>query len=106
AENRNIELKNSGREGAEFPTALRIMAQECKDRLSAYGKTIKDATEFFVTYLKASERSCTAVQLVKELVAGKKADGASQRHLDDLRMRLNIFAEKFERQVGATLPRA
>ena len=84
AGNRNIELKNSGREGAEFPTALRVMAQECKDALSEYGKTIKQATDFFIAHLKASEKSCSASQLVDELVAAKKADGASKRHVDDL----------------------
>lgn len=106
AENRNIELKNSGREGAEFPTALRVMAQECKDALSKYGKTIKEATDFFIAHLKASAKSCTAVQLVKELVAAKKADGASVRHVDDLRSRLNIFAEKFDGAPVATITSA
>ena len=42
ADEQNIKLTNEGREGAEFPTALRVMAQECKDALSKYGKTIKD----------------------------------------------------------------
>jgi integrase len=79
------------------------MAQECKDRLSAYGKTLKDATDFFVRHLAASEKSCTAAQLVDELVAAKKADGKSQRHVDDLDSRLNIFAEKFDGQMVATI---
>ena len=103
AGNRNIELKNSGREGAEFPTALRVMAQECKDALSNYGKTIKEATDFFIAHLKASEKSCTAVELVKELVAAKKADGASVRHVDDLDSRLNIFADNFDGKPVATI---
>ncbi len=106
AGNRNIELKNSGREGAEFPTALRVMAQECRDALSNYGKTIKEAADFFIAHLKASAKSCTAVQLVKELVAAKKADGASKRHVDDLDSRLNIFARKFDGQPVATITSA
>ena len=103
---KNAELKRNGVEGAEFPTSLRIMAQECKDRLSAYGKTLKDATEFFVRHLAASEKSCTAVQLINELVATKKADGASKRHVDDLDSRLNIFARKFDDQPVATITSA
>src|SRR6266481_9262271 len=63
ADEQNIKLTNEGREGAEFPTALRVMAQECKDALSNYGKTIKDATNFLIAHLKASEKSCTAVEL-------------------------------------------
>jgi integrase len=100
---KNAELKRNGVEGAEFPTALRVMAQECKEALTAYGKTIKDATEFFIAHLKASAKSCTAVQLVKELVAAKEHDGASARHVSDLRSRLNIFANKFDGQPVATI---
>src|SRR5205814_347910 len=74
--------------------------------LSEFGKTIKDATNFFIAHLKASEKSCTALELVKELVAAKKADGASRRHVDDLDSRLNIFAEKFDGQSIATITSA
>jgi len=103
ADERNIALISEGREHAEFPATLRIMAQECADTLSGYGKTIRDATEFLIAHLKASEKSCSAVQLVSELVATKERDGASQRHLSDLRSRLNIFAEKFDGQPIATI---
>src|SRR5262249_2007086 len=65
---KNIELVNRGREHAEFPTALRVMAQECADRLKCVGKTIADATDFLLAHLAASAKSCTAVQLVKELL--------------------------------------
>src|SRR5262249_8030722 len=100
---KNAELKRNGIEGAEFPTSLRVMAQECKEALTAYGKTIKDATDFFIAHLKASSKSCTAVQLVKELVAAKEHDGASARHVSDLRSRLNIFAGKFDARPVATI---
>jgi len=107
---KNAELKRNGVEGAEFPTSLRIMAQECASRLSEYKKagsdsslTIKDATDYLIAHLKASEKSCTAVKLLDELVRAKKADGASRRHLSDLHSRLNIFAEKFDGQMVATI---
>jgi integrase len=103
ADEKNIERHNEGIEHAEFPAALRIMAQECSEALSAFGKTIRDATEHFVAHLKASEKSCTVVQLVRELVTAKERDGASARHVSDLRSRLNIFAEKFDGQAVATI---
>ena len=111
---RNAELRRNGIAHAEFPEALRVMAQECASRLSEYKKagsdspplTIKDATDYLIAHLKASEKSCSAVQLVKELVAAKEKDGASQRHVDDLRSRLNIFAEKFNGQPVATITSA
>jgi integrase len=82
------------------------MAQTAVEQLKPFGKTITDAVQHYVAYLEASAKSCTAVQLVKELVAAKKADGASQRHLDDLDSRLNIFAEKFNGQHVATITSA
>jgi integrase len=103
AENRNIELKNSGREGAEFPTALRVMAQHAVEQLQPFKKTIADAVQHYVAYLKANERSCTAEQLVNELLAAKKADGVSERHLRDIRSRLSVFAQRFDGQMVATI---
>jgi integrase len=103
---KNAELKRKGVEHAEFPTALRIMAQNAVEQLKPFGKTISEAVQHYVAHLRASEKSCTAVQLVKELVAAKESDGASQRHLDDLRSRLNIFAEKFNGQMVATITSA
>jgi integrase len=103
ADLKNNELLNRGIEHAEFPTALRVMAQDCADALRTFGKTIKDATDFFLANLKASEKSCTAIHLVKELVAAKEKDGASVRHVNDLRVRLNRFAEKFDGQMVATI---
>jgi integrase len=103
---KNAELKRNGVEHAEFPTPLRIMAQNAVEQLKPFGKTISDAVQHYVTHLRASEKSCTAVQLVKELVAAKETDGASVRHVDDLRSRLNIFAEKFDGQPVATITSA
>jgi integrase len=100
---KNEELKRNGIEHSDFPTALRVMAQECWRVLGDYGKTIKDATDFYMVHLKASEKSCTAVQLVTKILAAKKADGLSFRHLDDLRSRLNVFAKQFDGKPVATI---
>lgn len=106
ADQRNIDLVNQGRAHAEFPAALRVMAQECSDLLHGYGKTIKDATDFLVAHLKASARSCTAVELVRELVTAKGRDGASARHVSDLRSRLNVFVQKFDGRPVETITSA
>jgi integrase len=100
---KNAELKRNGVEGAEFPTALRVMAQNAVEALKPFGKTIADSVQHYVAHLKASEKSCSAVQLVKELIAAKERDGASVRHISDLRSRLNIFAEKFNGEPVATI---
>ena len=43
-----------------------------------------------------SKRVAHAEQLVKEVVAAKKADRASERHLRDTKGRLKLFAEAFK----------
>src|SRR4051812_15475953 len=72
ANDKNIERENKGAEHAEFPTALRVMAQNAVEALKPFGKTIADAVQHYVVHLKASEKSCSAAQLVTELIAAKK----------------------------------
>ena len=100
---KNAECQRNGTEHAEFPTALRIMAQEGSAQLAPFNKTITDAVQHYVAFLSASAKSCSAEQLVRELVAAKKADGASVRHVDDLRVRLRKFADKFDGAPVATI---
>jgi integrase len=100
---KNDELKRNGIFHAEFPERLRVVAQNAVERLRPFGKTIDDAVAHYVAHLKASERSCSATQLVKELLAAKKADGFSERHLSDLRSRLGMFANTFDGKPVATI---
>jgi integrase len=101
---KNAELARNGAEGAEFPTSLRVEAQNAVKALKPFpGKTITDAVKHYVAHLEASEKSCTAEQLVNELHAAKKADGVSERHLRDIRSRLSAFAQKFDGQMVATI---
>jgi hypothetical protein len=90
-------------EGGELPLSLALMAQECMNKLNAYGKTIKDATDFFIAHVAAGDESCTATKLVDELVAARQEAGASQFDLEDMRCRLAIFAKKFEGQPVGTI---
>src|SRR5215472_1549825 len=83
--------------------SLARMVQECASKLSAYGKTIKDATDFFIAHAAAGENSCTVAKLVDELVAARQRAGASQFDIDDMRSRLAIFAEKFAGQPVGTI---
>jgi integrase len=100
---KNAERQRNGIVHAEFPERLRNMAQDAMEALKPFGKTITDAVQHYIAYLKASERSCTATQLVGELLKAKKADGVSERHLRDIRSRLSVFAEKFDGRMVATI---
>src|SRR5262245_9792301 len=103
---KNAELARNGAEGAEFPTSLRVMAQTAVELLKPFGKTIMDAAQYYTAHLKASERSCTAAQLVKELLKAKKTDGVGERHLSDLDYRLRYFAEEFDGKLVAEITSA
>ena len=100
---KNAEIKTHGIEAAEFPTWLRIMASEAHEQLQPFNKTIRDAVQHYVAHLKASERSCSAEQLVEELLKAKEADGVGERHLSDLESRLSYFATKFDGKLVGTI---
>jgi integrase len=109
AQNRNIELQNKGREGADFPTALRVMAQKAVEQLQPFGKHIADAVAHYVAHLKAVERSCTVAACIHEVIAakkkacGKKQRPASHDYIVDLKVRLGRFAREFGDRMVATI---
>jgi integrase len=92
---KNIELMNQGIEGATFDTVLRVMAQQCTNTLRPFNKTIEDATRFYVKHLEATKKSVRPAKLIDELLAAKKADGLSERYVQDLANRLVNFAMDF-----------
>jgi len=100
---KNAELRRNGIEHAEFPSALRVMAQNAVEQLQPFGKTIADAVQHYLIYLKASERSIAVAALVPQLIKAKEADGMSKRYIEDLRSRLPRFAQAFGEQIVATI---
>jgi integrase len=99
ADARNVEILNEGIQHATFSAAQRILAQECADKLAPFGKTLRDATDFLLEHLRNAARSCTATQLVAELLAAKKADGVGAGHRKVVELRLAKFAEHFNGKV-------
>jgi hypothetical protein len=77
---RETELLNQGKEGVMFPSWLRVMAQREQDRLSQVGKTLTDATDFYLSHLEATSRSVSIEQAVSELLQNRKSSGASKRY--------------------------
>src|SRR6266446_6683036 len=82
------------------------MLLECTNRLNAYGKTIKDATDFFFNHPATTEKSCTVTKLVDEFVAAKQKEAASNFDLDDLRSHLTTFGKRFDSNPVATITSA
>jgi integrase len=77
-----------------------------RERLAKFSRTIREAADHFIAYLSATEKSCAAAQIVEELLAAKQKDGASDRHLQDLKHRLGKFADHFDGQPIATITTA
>ena len=69
---------------------------ESAEKLAPFGKTIRDAVEFYLPHLQATNRSCTAAKLVAELLKVKSADGGSDRYISDIKSRLGQFATDFD----------
>ena len=94
---KRIEQENYGTAGTSFNERQRAEYLECAESLKPFNATIRDAVNFYLPHLHATKRTCTAAELVDELLKVKEADGASERYLGDLRSRLRQFAEVFQR---------
>ena len=101
-----IEQQNYGTAGTSFSERQRAEYLECMEQLHPFGVTIRDAVNFYVPHLRALKRTCTAAELVDELLKVKEADGASDRYLSDLRSRLSRFSDAFDGKpiAGITAP--
>jgi integrase len=95
-EQKLIEQENFGTAGLAFDEKQRAEYLECRDQLRPFNMTLRDAVKFYLPYLKATNRTCTAAQLAEEVVKIKKSDGVSERYIGDLRSRLKQFAKSFD----------
>jgi len=90
-----IKQRREGETALAIPDSLRIMASECADKLKPFGKTLVDATEFFLKQLGDEQRSITVSELMTEFLGARRRTRRSQIHLADLQRRLGRFAESF-----------
>lgn len=74
---KNTELKNLGREGGEFPSWLRVMAQKPNERLTPFGKTIDDAASFYLEHLAKLKKSVPLTQAMQKVIA-KRSEANGQ----------------------------
>src|SRR5260370_18334442 len=92
---KEVELLNQGKEGATFPSSLRVMAQHGAEKLRPFGKTIFDAVDFYFNHLEATKRSVPLCTAMKELIDNRRLSGVSNRYCYDLRLRLGRFCSDF-----------
>src|SRR5215472_4907336 len=65
---KKIEQENFGTAGLAFDDKKRGEYLKCAEKLEPFGKTISDAVNFYLPHLEASNRTCTAAELVLELL--------------------------------------
>jgi integrase len=100
--------RNLGQSAAGISPRFLEDALNAEEILRPYGATLTTAAEFFAQAEKRRETSKTALEVAKELVANRRANGCSKVHLDDLEDRLigggkRSDASAFCRMFGATL---
>lgn len=102
-EQTKTKLANEGLAALTIGDDVRIMAVQCADQLRPFGKTLADATAFYIDYLQRTERSCTFAELVASFTAAKTKDGVSDRYLSDLRTRFGRVIQDFGPRKVATI---
>src|SRR5258708_23989746 len=98
-----IKQRKEGQNALSVSDSLRIMALDCAGDLQPFGKTIRDATDFYLKYLREALRSVTVGALVDEYLAKQGRLKRSSAHISDLRQRLGRFKKDFRAQPVRTL---
>jgi hypothetical protein len=98
-----VKQENYGTSALSFSDALRVDTSECYELLQPYGKTLRDATNFYISHLKAVTGSLKVADVVSDLLAARIADGMSDRYLGDLRVRLRRFVDSFGQEMIAAV---
>jgi integrase len=92
---KRAEQINYGIAGMSFTELQRAEFLECSKKLEPFGATLRDATQFYLPQLQATNRSSTVKETVEEMLKVQKASCASRRHLANLRSRLGQFSSVF-----------
>lgn len=92
---RRVELSNVGTEGAALSAADRSEFLECRAKLEPYGVTLRQAVEMLLPTLATRSRTVPVERAVRAMREAQEHDGASVRHLSDLKSRLGQFERAF-----------
>jgi hypothetical protein len=80
-----IKQRKEGENALSLSDSVRVVALEYSEKLKPFGKTIQDACEFYLRYLRDAQRSISVSDLIAEYLATQVRLKRSQAHLDDLR---------------------
>ena len=97
---RRVDLANHGVKGAALSQGQRAEYLDCVGKLAPFGVGLREAVDMLLPSLAARRQTVQVGQAVKTLLDVQTKDGASRRHLEDLRSRLGQFSRAFD---GRTL---
>jgi integrase len=97
ANDKNAELMAHG--NGAMPDGLRVEAAACVKRLAEYDKSLTDAVNFYVEYLKKATSSVQVAQFIQiinaEFERRVEAQEIGKLHFDSMRQALNKFGGVF-----------
>lgn len=96
-------LVKEGRDALSLSDSLRVMALEVSKDLERYGKTLRDAGDFYLKYLRESEKSITVEELTDEFLAMQRRAKRSSEHQSDLKIRHRRFCARFGKHPVRTI---
>jgi integrase len=97
-------LERHGREAIGLPQHELSDFIRARKQLAEYGKTITDATGFYIEHLERVRRcNVTVSELAAEVVEAKRKDGMSSAYLSDLELRLKHFRRDFGNRLIASV---
>ena len=100
---RKVELANVGTQGAALTQSQRAEYIDCVKELEPYNVGLREAIKMLVPTLAARRQSVSLEAAVAAMIATQREDGASGRHIEDLRSRLGQFQRAFPGRVLATI---
>ena len=87
-----IKKENEGGSAFGLSAIKRIDAEAALKLLEPHGATLKSAAEFYLRNLDVIRQSKLIPDVVRELLEAKEKDRRSERYLQDMRNRLEVFA--------------
>lgn len=89
-------LRQEGDDALKLPDWLRVTSLECTKELEPFGKTIRDATDHYLRYLRDTQKpNITTSELVTHYLAHQRQLKSSAVHQRDLKGRLGRFCLAF-----------
>ena len=83
--------------------ADRVIADRCMKKLSPYGATLEQATDYYVAHVAKFRQAPTIREITDRIIEQAKANGRSATTVLDLRHRLKVFTDKFGDQKPAEI---